>query len=127
MSKILEDFHKEWDAQRNELVKFGKKYLSNHTPYKLKETNEKDYQFFYGGRNIFSNMDYIQLEWRKHTPTVEVHGYVGMHKEICKYCNTKEEIKEAIDILIDYALARKIHKCSEPNPIEAFNDEINLE
>ena len=116
------------------MVDFAKKYLSAHTPETLKEDQDEDLHYF-GGRNIFCNLDAVSVEWQTNLPQdfVRIDGFVGMHKTIFKGCHSKDEIKEQIDILIRQTLLRKHHKCSEPKTItevegaEVENTEIDLD
>lgn len=117
----IRPFYRECSDQQIELFLFAKKYLAAHTPEVLHEQDEQNTLIRgIGRRNIFSNRDGVYVEIHEIAPTgsILIQGFVGMHKDIYKYVESKKEIKETLDVLINQALERTHHKCCEPKSIE---------
>lgn len=121
IGKDVRPFERECSDQQIELFLFAKKYLAAHTTENIYDGNEQNTLIrCISERNIFSNRDGVYVELHEIAPTgsILIQGFVGMHKDIYKYVESKEEIKETLDVLINQALERTHHKCCEPKSIE---------
>ena len=121
VNEKIRSFDRECSDQQIELFLFAEKYLAAHTAERLHEQDDQSTLIRrIGGRDLFSNKDSVYVELHEIPPTgnILIRGYVGMHKDIYKYVESKKEIKETLDVFINQALDRTHHKCCEPKSIE---------
>ena len=127
MKGMSEEFkalpQEERTRQNREAKAFVAKYLQDLTPEKV------DVYTKYGFNHIcvydaFCNNDVVCAEWQDilSVEHIRIYGHVSRNKSIDEYCYTKEQVKTAIDTLVLQALKLKSHKCSEPKPIEYYDE-----